>query len=833
MNTLTEFIKDKLTPAMYDCLDVAIPSMDFKKVGKDWHSRHRLSGEETTRKDRTVVTTDVPSRALENGEGSRTISLVDLYLSENGYSTSLQGKELVEALRPLCETCRVQIPELDSEGYKADKDRQDRLELLASKMRRELWTTDGGRAVLDYLRNGREYTDETIKAMELGYCSEETARELFSIHAGARGLGTEYTLAIPYRSGGTLKGFKVRSILPDTDKANRYKNTTGLDKKGSLFGLTGLKLTGNGAKDRDITIVEGELDALHAKILGATNVVGLAGLAVSSEAIEEAKNKGVKRITVLVDYEETEKERTAKLPTIEKAIRTITKAGLTPLVAELPARADGKKEDTDSFLRTHSVEELQKIIDEAIRGSKWKFLQILANTQKNTNEKGDIQDKGFDEYKEQIIELILDEELCTPVDRDLILAYYSQTTKDVITKDAIDEVIALREADKAKERQSKETKELLKKASKLAEEGRTAEALSLISGKVEEAKEIDKDSKYRNLLALPTEKSLLERLRTRPEGIETDYLFTSGMKRARLVLPSGGLTLVGAPTSHGKSTFLRNLALDIAKRDGEGSVLYFTLEEDYESTVYELVNTFANKDITTPTRDYNNLTTIAEYYTKGTTQYMRSGARDYFLEREATFRRDYLQSGKIRIYDYDYYSNEVVEAIASVSRSIKVKAVFIDYAQLLYKQGNKAQRNEELKEIAKDLRQTAKALKLPIVLACQLNRDAKSPTEMFSQNIADSADLEREANVVVLLWNGTFRPLNNNTYKENDLEEGKRMILGRDEKIYAKLAKNRGGQASLDCVLDFNGNTGYITPNYVAPLEAPEDTDRTPVEVDI
>ena len=106
--------------------------------------------------------------------------------------------------------------------------------------------------------------------------------------------------------------------------------------------------------------------------------------------------------------------------------------------------------------------------------------------------------------------------------------------------------------------------------------------------------------------------------------------------------------------------------------------------------------------------------------------------------------KEIIEAGKLRIYDSDFYSDELVDAIRFVSRKLRVKAVFIDYVQLLYKQGgSKLQRNEELKAIAKSLRELAKEAKLPIVLSAQLNREAKSPTEMFSQNIADSADLRK------------------------------------------------------------------------------------------
>ena len=41
--------------------------------------------------------------------------------------------------------------------------------------------------------------------------------------------------------------------------------------------------------------------------------------------------------------------------------------------------------------------------------------------------------------------------------------------------------------------------------------------------------------------------------------------------------------------------------------------------------------------------------------------------------------------------------------------------------------------------------------------------------------------------------------------------------------LYAVLDKNRGGERFIDAVLDFNGNTGFIAPNYSEPQPQQEE----------
>jgi hypothetical protein len=86
----------------------------------------------------------------------------------------------------------------------------------------------------------------------------------------------------------------------------------------------------------------------------------------------------------------------------------------------------------------------------------------------------------------------------------------------------------------------------------------------------------------------------------------------------------------------------------------------------------------------------------------------------------------------------------------------------------------------------------------------------------------------------MLLWNSAVKPLPKSGYyskkgTENQLSEDASKVeamgfhIGTEGKLYAILEKNRGGERGIKAVLDFNGNTGYITPNYNEP--SPEQTE--------
>ena len=139
MNTLTDFINYELYPALFDRLDEAFPDMDFEMKGGNWQSSHYLNGEPTSpyREDKTVVTKKKPH--LIHEQGGETLSLVDYQLKRSGHAPGAKGAELIEALRSLAGICGLELPDNDTEEYKAYQIRQEALEKLARKMKAELF----------------------------------------------------------------------------------------------------------------------------------------------------------------------------------------------------------------------------------------------------------------------------------------------------------------------------------------------------------------------------------------------------------------------------------------------------------------------------------------------------------------------------------------------------------------------------------------------------------------------------------------------------------------------------------------------------------------------
>lgn len=810
MTDLTTFINNELKPRLWDNIPSIFPEMKFKLLRGKWCSKLHFDGKEATHPtdDKSVITPSHPYRIFDNSR-QESKDLISLYMELNNIG------EVWEAVKRLCSVVGIAEPETTPEAkerYRKSEERRNALELSAERQRAALYKPEGA-STLNYLHQ-RGWTDEEIKKAELGYISTDEATTI----EAQRSIGDFYTLSIPLRSGSRIYGFKFRTIQPVKEGEDKYKYLVGTEKKTNLFNLTGIKQT-----DGEIVVVEGELDALHAKVKGISGIVATSGGGLTEELLKAALQRGIKRITLLFDKDERGENF------VKRSIETAYSKGISVLVATYPEETlpDGTRvHDTDEYLRVHTPEDLKSLICNAQRSGTYLLQTLVDEAIKKNGGEDNIKDTIERDLTDAVISLANS----TPdqTERDLILSMYSNYIGGAITKEALQAVADRERAAKDALLKKEQANEASQKASTLLKEGKVDEALSVMGEAYTELKRVGDKEKYSSLLALENGESLSQRLKTRKGEIPTLYEFKSLTgETERFVLPSGAITFVVAPTSHGKSTLLQNLALQVTRTEGDGATLYFTFEEDAESVTLQILNKYIATELCNNynSSHSNNLRAISHYYRKGEDRYIRKELLSTFYQKKAEFFSKLYDSGKLRIFYEDYDSTELIEAIRYINSQIKVKAVFIDYIQLLSKNGNWKQRTEELKDICKDLKDLSIKTQLPIIVAAQANREVNSPLEMYSQRIAEAADLERIANKILFIWNSSFtaqKSKDSKTELEN-FETRTGIHLGTSGKIYAKLTKNRGGVVGIEAVLDYNGNTGIITPN-CKPVEVEQST---------
>ena len=266
--------------------------------------------------------------------------------------------EVVEALSRTVNLKPPTNPDFNPKAYEEHQRKLNILELCNKHFIDNLSNPEKAIEVVTYLQS-RGFTVEEAKAMEIGCISsqsdlilylkkkgysEELINNTLDLKADTR-IGNTHKLTIPFRSGGSLKGFKFRTI---GDTHPKYINSKDLDINGGFFNLLSIK------GDKDITIVEGEIDALHATLKGVENVVATGGRSINALQVRDAIRRGVKSFTLCLDNDNAGAGGT------EKAIDLLLKEGVNKIYVVTLEGAD--KLDADDFIREQGVEAFKDLL---------------------------------------------------------------------------------------------------------------------------------------------------------------------------------------------------------------------------------------------------------------------------------------------------------------------------------------------------------------------------------------------------------------------------------------------------------------------------------------
>ncbi len=221
---------------------------------------------------------------------------------------------------------------------------------------------------------------------------------------------------------GDVIGFSAR-ILGSGDFA-KYKNTAQtpvFDKSRVIFGINLLaklrkELHSNLAR---IVLVEGQLDVVSMHQAGFNNTVACLGTAITPMHAKELK-KLSDNIIILLDGDSAGQKATLR------SIDILKPSGLSIKVATLP---DGM--DPDEFLKSHSKEDMQKLLDNAVEAMDFQLKTLAKKYDLNSNE----QKSKF--IKEA---LVLIKTLDTDAEKNIYLEFVRKLTNvpvDILRQDLL------------------------------------------------------------------------------------------------------------------------------------------------------------------------------------------------------------------------------------------------------------------------------------------------------------------------------------------------------------------------------------------------------------
>jgi DNA primase catalytic core len=785
MSNITDWIKTELYPTLYESIDTALPEHEFKRYSGGWRSKTYLTG--ATHKDRvdkTVITKQAPGYILE--QGGDTLSLVD-------YIMRRDNLEFIQAVETLAKAVGLQLPkgEIDLNNYQRDKDQVTLLESCNSYFIYCLENSTGADEVKAYL-SSRGYSDTDIKTMELGYIPDQDKLFKYLLSKGYsqtlidevvklnKGIGTTHKLTIPYRSGGSIKGFKFRAVVEATPK---YLNSTGLDRLGGFFNLLGIK------GDKDLVIVEGELDSLSATARGVNNVVATGSSSISSSQVVDAIKRGAKSFSLCLDTEPGKEEETAK--SINSAIEVILGEGVNRVyIVSLPDLGGGKT-DPDRLIKESGVDAIKDAIRGALPYYEYKLQELLNKYAKIEDEVG-LQPKDIDRLLDEVVGISCN--IPEPTDRDRFKKLFTSldAIKELgITEESLSITVDRLTSSKNKELRDKELKKLLSEATQLQTKGDTEKALELLNNGVKET--ISKGAI--DLLPPPMNfNTLLDEIATLPPAYKTGY---SSLDKFVGFTP-GAITLIAGRPSHGKTTFMFNLLLEMSKFYKEEKFYFFTYEEPVKNISIKLLNRLIATDLSQYYSQVKDLKPTNYEFLKS---YIKARRTDIQAVEEGKRElQQLIDSQRITIIDKNYSVEELYNLILYLNKKERIGGVFIDYIQRMRTDKKTQDKRTEIAHISDQVLQIAKDSGLPLILGAQLNRDAKAKPTL--ENLKEAGNLEEDANTVLSVYN--------ESREKDENSEGESLKGTREVELEIKALKNREGEPNQTATLIFDKYTGLI-----------------------
>lgn len=229
-------------------------------------------------------------------------------------------------------------------------------------------------------------------------------------------------------------------------------------------------------------------------------------------------------------------------------------------------------------------------------------------------------------------------------------------------------------------------------------------------------------------------------------GVPTGYSeldrMTSGFQKSDLII-------VAARPSVGKTAFALNVAQNVAVRSGV-PVAIFSLEMSKDQLVQRML--------------------CAEAYIEG--QKLRTGTLDDDDWPKLSMGVSALSNSPIYIDDSPGIT---VAEMRSKLRRLKLERglglVVIDYLQLIHgRRGSGENRQQEISEISRSLKQLARELEVPIVSLGQLSRSVEQRQDKrpMLSDIRESGSIEQDADIVAFLYRDDY--YDHETERQNIIE---------------------------------------------------------------
>jgi replicative DNA helicase len=263
------------------------------------------------------------------------------------------------------------------------------------------------------------------------------------------------------------------------------------------------------------------------------------------------------------------------------------------------------------------------------------------------------------------------------------------------------------------------------------------------------------------------------------EGFKTGYHELDEMVR----IHSEAITLIGGRPSHGKTTLMMNIFLNMIISYPDMNFYFFSYEETQQQIALKIINILAGHII----NESQNLSQI-QGYIKG----KHKGIKE--IEEAKKIYQSLVESGRLKIVGQPFFVQDLSTTISHLCTKEPIGAIFIDYIQKIKNKERFSTRQLELQKTSEIILETAKDNSIPIILGAQLGRDQNSRDKVRLDNLREAGDLENDANTVL----GIFNP------SMDKAQQAQEPLMSRTVDITVTPLKNRNGIVNKSVTLKFD-----------------------------
>ena len=310
---------------------------------------------------------------------------------------------------------------------------------------------------------------------------------------------------------------------------------------------------------------------------------------------------------------------------------------------------------------------------------------------------------------------------------------------------------------------------------------------------VERAMERAKTSQFKNMKDVTNE--VFQEIVARMSGEGQNIAIPTGFSTLdQLVgLGKGDLIILAARPSMGKTAFALNIALNVAGKNHRDesekkTVALFSLEMGADQLVSRMICSEGMLD--------------SEKIKKGTLDnddMMKLETAVHFLNQKNIFIED---SAFIKV-------NEVKAKCKLLKNEHGLDLIVIDYLQLLQGSKRTDNRQQEVSEISRSLKQMARELECPVIALSQLSRSVESRHDKrpMMSDLRESGSLEQDADIVSFLYRSDY-------YRSEDADENEVQEPSDVSTVEVIVAKNRNGQTGTAELAFMKRYNRFVSKSY-------------------